>query len=277
MAIITSVDTHGATITKLPEPLGADNWMSWKTRILSALQTCRVLGYVQGTVPAPSPGAEGFAESSATWELNDSFARTTLLNNISNEQLIHAQNAKTAKEMWDNLAAVHEDRGHLTAVALQRNLWLTIAKDGDDIPEHLSKLKKLWERINNIDDDDYRITDSRFKTMIASSLPPSWDTFTDPYISKRSDPEENLSKRRIRSQDFIGVLIEEYRRRQERSQQEQANQAVSTGKNRKLANRIGGVAALSVNILHEISVVRQERSCIQPGNSARTATPPSWD
>ncbi|KAF8162015.1 hypothetical protein BJ912DRAFT_1069060 [Pholiota molesta] len=35
--------------------------------------------------------------------------------------------------------------------------------------------------------------------------------------------------------------------------------------------------ALSVNILHEISVVRQERSCIQPGNSARTATPPSWD
>ncbi|KAF8203103.1 hypothetical protein BJ912DRAFT_920299 [Pholiota molesta] len=107
MAIITSVDTRGATITKLPEPLGADNWMSWKTRILSALQTCRVLGYVQGT---------------------------------------------------------------------------------------------------------------------------------------RSDPEENSSKRRIRSQDFIGVLIEEYRRRQERSQQEQANQAVSTGKNRKLANRIGGVA-----------------------------------
>ncbi|KAF8173903.1 hypothetical protein BJ912DRAFT_931760 [Pholiota molesta] len=34
-------------------------------------------------------------------------------------------------------------------------------------------------------------------------------------------------------------------------------------------------AAMSVNILHEIVVVRQERSSIQLGNSARTATPPS--
>jgi hypothetical protein len=34
---------------------------------------------------------------------------------------------------------------------------------------------------------------------------------------------------------------------------------------------------VSGDIMHEIMVVHQERSSIQLGNSARTATPPSWD
>jgi hypothetical protein len=43
-------------------------------------------------------------------------------------QLIHTQNTKTAKEMWDNLALVHKAKGHyvlvLQAIALHGNMSL---------------------------------------------------------------------------------------------------------------------------------------------------------
>ena len=85
-----------------------------------------------------------------------------------------------------------------------------------------------------MDDDNFRISDNQFKTILASSLPPSWDIFTDPYISKHKDPDENGSKQKIKSQDFIGILIEEYRRRQDRTQVlDQVNQITDMGQGKK--------------------------------------------
>ena len=63
--------------------------------------------------------------------------------------------------------------------------------------------------MGKIDDDDFQISKYQFKTILASSLPP-WDIYMDPYISKWKDSDENGSKQKIKSQDFIGILIEEY-------------------------------------------------------------------
>jgi hypothetical protein len=213
---IAKVDKHvGAAFTQLSEPLGDNNWTAWKTRMVSVLEVCRVRDYVQGTVP--SPDAEMSEEDSAAWKFNDSFARTLILNNISDTQVVHVQSATTAKEMWDNLASVHEPKAHYLAFLIQRNLFRACADEDDDIADHLKKLKNLWKRLTFIDDDDFRISDDQFKTIIASSLPPSWDIFTVPYFRKHKDSDENQSKCKIKSQDFIDILIEEYRRRQVQS------------------------------------------------------------
>ena len=213
MTIIKVNTRVGTAITKLTKPLGDNNWTAWRTRIVSALKVCCVMEYVQGGIPIPD--AENPAEDLEAWNFNDSYAQTIILNNILDNQLVHAQSAKNAKEMWNNLASVHDAKGHYVAISIQQNLLRTCANEGDDITEHLNKLKKLWERLNTMDDDDFRISDNQFKTILASSLPPSWDIYTDPYISKRKDPDENGSKRKIKSQDFIGILIEEYRRQQD--------------------------------------------------------------
>ncbi|KAH9003247.1 hypothetical protein EDB84DRAFT_1573250 [Lactarius hengduanensis] len=69
--------------------------------------------------------------------------------------------------------------------------------------------------VSAYDDDDYRISDPLFKVIIYSSLPPSWDAFTQPFVGGKKgtatyDPRQ--------SQEFIGILMEEYKRRQIRAE-----------------------------------------------------------
>ena len=113
--------------------------------------------------------------------------------------------------MWTSLEAVHESRGYGYAIALKQSLFRACAEEGDNIIEHLNKLKEIWEKLNMLNNKNFNVPDMQFKTIIASSLPASWDIFTDPYVgaSPRAIGEIN-SKESILSQEFIGILKEEY-------------------------------------------------------------------
>jgi hypothetical protein len=78
-----------------------------------------------------------------------------------------------------------------------------------NIPEHLDMVKETWSQINlmgnDIGDREFKISNFFLKVIIASSLPPSWDLFTENYISGNTkffqlDPKKSMS-----SQEFIGV------------------------------------------------------------------------
>jgi len=89
------------------------------------------------------------------------------------------------------------------------------AEEGANILKHLEMVKDVWSHINLLGDDlgdkDFRVSDFFFKAIIASSLPPSWDNFTETYIGGniklfRLDPKKMMG-----SQEFIGLIISEYR------------------------------------------------------------------
>ena len=67
-----------------------------------------------------------------------------------------------------------------------------------------------------VNDSSFKIPEVQFKIAIVSPLPPSWDTFTQPYIGinkgDNTDP-----KLQVTPQELIGVLKEEYVQRQRRS------------------------------------------------------------
>ena len=130
------------------------------------------------------------------------------------------------KDDVGQLDAVHESKGHQTIVSIIRNLFHTKADENSNINDHLNQLKQYWERINQIDDDDFKISDVLFKVIISSSLPLSWDTFTESYVGGRKGVTETDPKKLMGSQQFIGILKEEYLQRQIRSQtNESVNQA----------------------------------------------------
>jgi len=74
---------------------------------------------------------------------------------------------------------------------------------------HLTTLKKYWEHLNLVDDNNFKIPEVQFKITIISSLLPSWDNFMRPYISiqkgDNADPKVHAT-----SQELIRVLKEEY-------------------------------------------------------------------
>ena len=87
-----------------------------------------------------------------------------------------------------------------------------------------------------MDEEDFKISDTLFKIIISSSLPFSWDTSTEPYVGRRKGliQVEVDPKKLMGSQQFIGILKEEYIQRQLRTE-ETVN---SVTPNRSLQNRL---------------------------------------
>ena len=54
--------------------------------------------------------------------------------------------------------------------------------EDSDINGHLNQLKQYWERINQMNEDNFKISDVLFKIIISLSLLLSWDTFMEPYV-----------------------------------------------------------------------------------------------
>ena len=146
-------------------------------------------------------------------EEDDNYAKHLITQNVGDEPIIHIQHGSTSYVAWKNLEAIYEDKSQETAVAIIQNLWHTTAEEDDDISEHLTTLKKYWECLNLVDDNNFKIPEVQFKIAIVSSLSPSWDNFTQPYISIRKEDSSD-PKLMATSQELIRVLKEEYVRRQ---------------------------------------------------------------
>ena len=222
---------EASAITKLPEPLNESNWMVWRERMKRVLRLCGIEAYAAGKVDIPWD-----AKGADNWTFNDTYAQVIITNNISSTEMVHVSQCTTAQAIWESLEAVHESKGHQTIVSIIRNLFHTKAEEDSDINEHLNKLKQYWERINQMNEEDFRISDVLFKIIISSSLPLSWDTFTESYVGGRKGITEIDPKKLMGSQQFIGILKEEYLQRQLRADKGEVNQAYT--QKRSLQNRL---------------------------------------
>ena len=216
---VSLIKTREGAITKVTgDGLKGPNWVTWQVRMMSLLALCEVEPYVRGEVQQPNKEVDPIGHEN--WKKNDNYAKhliRVITQNTGDESIIHIQHNSTSHVAWKNLEAIYEDKSQETAVAIIRNLWHTTAEEDDDISEHLTELKKYWERLNLVDDENFKISEVQFKIAIVSSLPPSWDTFTQPYTSTTHNGAQTDAKLAVTSQELIGVLIEEYVRRQRRA------------------------------------------------------------
>ena len=197
----------------LSEPLSEENWTAWRERMRRVLRLCGIEEYADGKIPRPED-----AQQARNWDFNDNYAQVIIVNNITSPEMVHVEQCKTARAMWTSLEVVHKSKGHQMAMAIIRHIFRARADDSSNISEHLTKLKGNWERLHLIADDDLKMSDGLFKAIISASLPPSWDAFTEAYVGGRTGIQETDPKMLLNVQQFIGILKEEYLRRQSRAQ-----------------------------------------------------------
>ena len=207
---IPLIKTRDGAITKVSgEGLTGANWRAWNVRMMSLLALCEVESYVRGEIEQPNKDIDPVGHTN--WQKNDNYARHLIIQNVGDIPVIHIQHGPTSHVAWTNLEAIYKDKSQETAVAIIRNLWHATAEEDDDITEHVMLLKRYWERLKLVDDDNFKIPEVQFKIAIVSSLPPSWDNFTRPYISTHKG-DSNDPRLRVTSQELIGVIMEEYTR-----------------------------------------------------------------
>ena len=218
-------------IPRTKDVLNDTNWAIWKTRMRRMFKQCRVSGYVYGDIERPDPALDPVGAEN--WDLNDNYAGMLIFENISIPQTIHVGQDLTAHQMWSNLEAIHEVTGHTTIINYIRTLFKCNAEEGDDIVEHLNTLKITWERVNSLSAEEFRISDLFFKIIISSSLPPSWDNFTQAYIAEVRHYATRNPFKDMSSQEFIGVIKSEAERRGKTNKSESANFGNAKGKKKK--------------------------------------------
>jgi hypothetical protein len=201
-----------SAITVIREPLDETNWHVWRHRMSLALHLCGLDAYVTGQITRPNPQEDPVG--SANWTFNDTYAKFLITNNITSSQMVHVIRCATAHDMWSNLEAVNSSAGYRILLRYHYPILVkTFAEEGDNISEHLNTLKQYRESISLMGDSDFEVSDGSFKLIIAASLPPSWDTFTEAYVA-RKDVVDNDLRKVVSSQQFIQILKEEYFRRE---------------------------------------------------------------
>jgi hypothetical protein len=197
---IIKLDQQTPGFTKMKERLDDTNWVVWCELIRRIFAICGVEPYVYGQIKCPDPAVD--RQMAEVWHTNDMYAQILIVSNISKNQMVHVARLDTAAAIWASLRAIHETKDYGSAIALQHGLFELRAMEGSDIVEHLSQLKQQWEGLNILDSPSFHILDIQFKTLITSSLPPTWDIFTEPYMGGRIDAIETDPKK---THEFSGV------------------------------------------------------------------------
>ena len=170
------------------ELLRSNNWLPWKRRMLAVLRDQGLETYVEEDSKAPTPTdpqrpTKDETNALTKWNNGDAKTRTRIELAIGDSEMIHIIGAKTASEMWSQLTLVKESRGKLGILATQRALYRSIAEEGFDLVEHVSKLRKLQEELHLMGS---LVSDEDFAMILVSSLPESWDLYVSiPGIKNR--------------------------------------------------------------------------------------------
>ena len=204
-------------LTSTIQPLNKEkgNWVNWCCQMNRIFQILDAQAYIDGHVDLPDPAI--YPDAVRNWRYNNTFLIMIINNHIVEAEHIHTNDCETAHATWENLRKYHELSLYQIWIDKCRVLELMKAKEGDNIPEHLMKVKKQWETIKLFGKERYQkmFNDTMFKKAIVTSLPRSWDSFCASYVKCFLDdnPESIDARQRIDAQELLGTISQEYTRR----------------------------------------------------------------
>ena len=133
------------TKVDLLDHLDDQNWTVWQEHLIITQQYYELEEYLYSNLKHPDDLIQ--AEN---WDHNDRFTCSIIINNVKAAQVMHITRCKTSHQMWKNLEDIHESKGHTTVITINRNLFHTIAEEGSNILEHLTKMKEYFECLDHV-------------------------------------------------------------------------------------------------------------------------------
>lgn len=116
-------------LTKSMTKFDGTNFQLWKFQIVSLLTTHEIYDVVNGDRPHPGD-AEATAAARKRWIKENSKAMFLISAAIHYSQLSYLTTCRTAKEMWDKLKAIHEQKSaSIKLILLQKFHEYTMASN----------------------------------------------------------------------------------------------------------------------------------------------------
>lgn len=149
------MESESLKITKLKD---VENWGIWKFQVETLLSNNDAITVATGEfekpgeVPADAAAAtiSQHERQTAEWKKLDGAARRIIVTLVSENIMVHIMNCKCAKDLWQKLHEVFENKSETSRHILQQQ-WFTVGKEAaDDMQTHIAKIKDLAHRLNSL-------------------------------------------------------------------------------------------------------------------------------
>lgn len=120
--------------------------------ILNASGAWGVASGTESRPETPDAGASeqvlnAYQKNLAAWNNADAAAQKMMATTIGDQPTLHIINCNSAREMWDKLSSVYEQKSETSVHMLQQSWFSATKKSSDDMATHISKLEELAHRL----------------------------------------------------------------------------------------------------------------------------------
>jgi len=228
----------GSGITKIKETLEGkkNNWTTWSESMMMLFDLNDIVDFILSRVPCPEKVCNPVGAKN--WQYNNAYAKLCIDNNTAPSEKVHTQGCATAHKMWENLKLMYKSTDYMVYTDQLKATLEIRATEGMNIPDHLSRLKKSWDKLTLFSDHNKLMGNMFFKCVIVQSLPRSWNMFTNPFVQGQMDEADKDPKKCVDSQKLIGMIRQEYDLIKSQKKQDTKAQKQSKKYNLSLANHL---------------------------------------
>ncbi|CAG4913463.1 unnamed protein product [Colias eurytheme] len=145
------------TLALIEKLTGRDNYATWRFAVQTYLQHEELWDCI--------------VDDQTLDKRKDTKARSKIILLVDPVNYVHIQEAKTAKEVWENLSRVFDDSGLTRRVGLLRDLCNTTLEGCPNVEEYVSKIMTTAHKLRNI---GFQVDDEWLGTMLLSGLPETY-------------------------------------------------------------------------------------------------------
>jgi len=133
----------------ISKPLNGDNYSTWKRAMTLALNSKNKLGFVNGSIRAPSEDND--PEEHAAWSRCNDMVHSWIINTLNPEISDSVIYYSTAHEVWEDLHERFSQSNAPRIFEIQRDI-ACLRQEQLSISTYYTKLKGLWDELASYND-----------------------------------------------------------------------------------------------------------------------------
>jgi len=199
---------------KINKLTGNENWETWKFQIKVIMTAADIFDVVAGKSKKPvltksnseteDDARKRYGVDYSIFKKADNKAQKYIVTSVDKQPLQYIMNCDTAKEMWDKLLSVYEQKSDSSVTLIQQKFYSYVMNPDDNMMIHISKLESLSRKLKQLGEP---ISESMLMTKILMTLPENYKHF---YSAWDSIPNVDKTLANLSSR----LMVEETRQTQ---------------------------------------------------------------
>lgn len=178
------------------KPFDGTNFQGWKAQVNALFVMNDVLDIVDGTREEPVAGA-GYAVALKKNVKDDATAKFIILSNLDEAQQVCVLSCSSAKEMWNKLCPIHEQKTATNKLGLLQRFHAYRMSEADTAVQHVARVSNMASQLKDVGEN---ISDATIMAKILASLTTRFSTLQVAWDSVDAARQtlDNLQERLIR-------------------------------------------------------------------------------